>query len=77
MLIERICPGLVPAIRQVFAVPQLVNVDDAVRALVTFGDCALGLGALLVVLSVFTAWIGLDVVRFIRRQRIHWGKNAA
>lgn len=73
MLIERICPDLAPALRQSFAMP--FKVDDAVHALVVYGDCAFLLGALFVIPIAFTASLGLDVVRFVIRQRKYWGKH--
>lgn len=77
MFIERICPGLVPAIRQAFPVPALVSPDEIARAFVQFGDYALGLGALSVLLVLGAGWIGLDVVRFFRRELARRRKNAA
>jgi hypothetical protein len=69
MFIERICPGLVPAIKEAFAMLSLVNVDDLVRGLLAFGDLCIVIGALLVVSVAFVASVGLDVVRFVRGQR--------
>jgi len=77
MLIEHIFPGVVPGIRHVFAVHELVNVDDAVRALVTYGDCAFGMGVLSVFLVYVVGWLALDVVRFVRSQWKYWRKHAA
>jgi hypothetical protein len=77
MFIERICPGLVPAIRQAFAVPELVKVDDAVRTLVTFGDCMFLMGVLSVFLVGLVVWLVRDVVRFVRFELAYRRKNAA
>jgi hypothetical protein len=77
MFIERICPGLVPAIWQAFPVPVLVTPDEIARAFVQFGDYALGLGVLSVLLVAGVAWIGLDLLRFVRRELARRRKNAA
>ena len=77
MLIERVCPGLVSAIRQAFAAPELVKVDDAVSALVTFGDCVFAMGVLSVLLVALVVWLVCDVIRFVRRELAYWRKHAA
>ena len=58
MFIDRLCPGLVPAIRQAFEIEMPGRSDIVVDTLIQFGALLLAL----------VYWIGSDVVAFILRE---------
>lgn len=75
MVIERMCPSLVTAAHAVIAAYPQANSNGLADPLVLFGDFALGLGALAVVVIGLVASLGFGMFRFVRAQSAYWGKR--
>lgn len=76
MLIDRLCPGLVPAIRQAFEVEIPGRFDIVVHALIQFGDYSMALGFIGALFLGVVCWIARDVVAFVLRDLAYRKKHA-